>query len=287
MTYETLRYAVEDGIAVLTLHRPERMNAFTVRMGEELLAALDAADADDAVRALIITGAGRAFCAGMDLSSEGNVFGIDEAAPVEGRGSEVIRDRGGLVALRLFRMRKPVVGAVNGAAVGVGASILLPMDARVLSTWARVGFVFARIGVTLESCASWFLPRVVGMECALDWALSGRIVEAEEARAEGFARHLVAPEALMDRAHEIARRFTEGTAPVSVAANRQLLWRMAGAAHPMEAHRAESRTMRDTSAADGREGIAAFRDKRLPRFAGGPALGMPRGLDWDGEPPWR
>ncbi len=290
MSFTTLALSTEGGIATLTLTRPEKLNAFSLAMGEELLAALDALDADDRVRAVIVTGAGRGFCAGMDLDGAdgaGNVFGIDETVDPDGPEGAAIRDRGGLVTLRLFRMKKPVIAAINGPAVGVGATMTLAMDARALSERARIGFVFARIGVTLESCASWFLPRVVGMETALDWALSGRIVDAAEAHAAGFARHLVAPDALLDRAEEIARRFAEGTAPVSVAANRQLLWRMAGAAHPMEAHRAESRTMRDTSTGDGREGVRAFLEKRPPRFASRVSKDMPQGLDWDGEPPYR
>lgn len=286
MNWTSLALDRAEGIATLTLTRPERLNAFSLTMGQELLAALDEADADDATRAVIVTGEGRAFCAGMDLDGTGNVFGIDESVDPDGPDGERIRDLGGLVTLRLFRMKTPVIAAINGAAVGVGATMTLPMDARILSETARIGFVFARIGVTLESCASWFLPRVVGMETALDWALSGRIVDAEEAHAEGFARHLVPPGDLMDRAAEMAEQFTRGTAPVSVAANRQLLWRMAGARHPMEAHHAETRTMRDTSVADGREGIAAFLAKRAPKFAAQVSTDMPRGIDWDGEPPY-
>ncbi len=286
MSWDSITLHRSDGVAILTLSRPEMLNAFSMTMGQELLAVLDEADADDAIRALIVTGDGRAFCAGMDLNGTGNVFCIDETVDPDGPEGTRIRDLGGLVTLRLFRMKKPVIAAINGAAVGVGATMTLPMDARVLSEKARIGFVFARIGVTLESCSSWFLPRAVGMETALDWALSGRIVEAPEARAEGFARHLVPPGYLMDRAAEIAQRFTQGTAPVSVAANRQLLWRMAAARHPMEAHRAETQTMLDTSATDGREGIAAFLAKRAPVFAGRVSTDMPRGIDWDSEPPY-
>lgn len=285
-TYETLTWELEDGLVVLTLNRPERLNAFPVQMAWDLLAALDRADEDPEVRAVIVTGAGRAFCAGMDLSTGGNVFGLDESVDPLGPEAERIRDTGGRVTLRIFRMKKPVIGAINGVAVGVGATMTLAMDARILSTNARIGFVFSRLGVCMEACSSWFLPRLVGMGTALDWALSGEIVPAEEAHARGFSLKLVEPEALLETAKAVARRYAQGTSAVSVAVNRQLLWRMAGARHPMEAHRADSRVIFELSMADGREGVTAFTERRKPEFAGRVPGDMPRTFDWDAEPPF-
>lgn len=282
--FHTLHYAVEDAIATILLDRPQRLNAFTVQMGEEIRAALDLADADDAVRAVIVTGQGRAFCAGMDLSVEGNVFGLDETVDPDGPDAWKIRDTGGLVTLRIFRMKKPVIGAINGHAVGIGATMTLAMDARIVSTSAKVGFVFARLGISMEACSSWFLPRLVGMPTALDWAISGRTLLSDELLAAGYANRVVAPEDLVSEARAHARRLTEGTAPRSVAVNRQLLWRMAGAAHPMDAHRIDSRTMLEMSMQDGREGVTAFAEKRAPVFSTQVSDGTPLGFDWDAEP---
>jgi enoyl-CoA hydratase/carnithine racemase len=282
--FQTLRYEVADGIATILLSRPDKLNAFTVRMGEEICAALDRADDDDAVRAVILTGEGRAFCAGMDLSVGGNVFGLDESVDPFGPEAEKIRDTGGMVTLRIFRMKKPVIGAVSGHAVGVGATMTLAMDARIVSTSAKVALVFSRLGISMEACSSWFLPRLVGMPTALDWAISGRTLLPDELLAAGYANKVVAPDALIAEARVHAKRLTENTAPRSVAINRQLLWRMAGAAHPMEAHRIDSRTMLEGSMLDGREGVTAFGEKRPPRFAGKVSDGAPRGLDWNAEP---
>ncbi|MER2533787.1 MAG: enoyl-CoA hydratase-related protein [Rhizobiaceae bacterium] len=280
----TLRYDVSEGIATIVLDRPQRLNAFTVAMGEEIRAALDLADGDDAVRAVIVTGEGRAFCAGMDLSVDGNVFGLDESVDPFGPEAEKIRDTGGLVTLRIFRMKKPVIAAVNGHAVGIGATMTLAMDARIVSGAASVGFVFARLGISMEACSSWFLPRLVGMPTALDWALSGRTLLPDELLAAGYANTVAAPDDLIAKARAHARRLTDNTAPRSVAVNRQLLWRMAGAAHPMEAHRIDSRTMLQMSMQDGREGVTAFAEKRPPVFAARVSDGAPLGLDWDAEP---
>jgi enoyl-CoA hydratase/carnithine racemase len=282
--FETLRYQVSEGVATILLSRPDRLNAFTVRMGEEIRAALDLADADEAVRAVIVTGDGRAYCAGMDLSVGGNVFGLDESVDPLGPAAEKIRDTGGMVTLRIFRMKKPVIGAINGHAVGIGATMTLAMDARIVSTAAKVALVFSRLGISMEACSSWFLPRLVGMPTALDWAISGRTLLPDELLAAGYANKVVAPDALAAEARAHAKRLTEGTAPRSVAINRQLLWRMAGAAHPMEAHRIDSRTMLQTSMQDGREGVNAFGEKRPPRFSGRVSDGAPLGLDWDAEP---
>ncbi|MGR3783832.1 MAG: enoyl-CoA hydratase-related protein [Albimonas sp.] len=244
MSYATLRYEVEDAIATITLSRPEMLNAFTVEMAGEILAALDRADADPEVRAVIFTGEGRAFCAGMDLSSEGNVFGLDESVSASDPAAmERNRDTGGTITLRIFRMKKPVIAAINGAGVGIGATMTLPMDARICSTKARIGFVFAKIGVCMEACSSWFLPRLVGMQTALDWAMSAEILTADKLLAGGFCTKVVEPEDLMAEARATARRYIDGLSPVSVAVNRQLLWRMAGAAHPMEAHKLDSRAI--------------------------------------------
>ncbi|MGM0584886.1 MAG: enoyl-CoA hydratase-related protein [Pseudomonadota bacterium] len=286
MSYATLRYEVEEAIATVTLDRPERLNAFTVEMSGEILDALGRADADPQVRAVIFTGEGRGFCAGMDLSAEGNVFGLDESVDPFGPEKEKLRDLGGQISLRIFRMKKPVIAAVNGVGVGVGATMTLPMDARVVSEKAKIGFVFAKIGVCMEACSSWFLPRLVGMSTALDWAMSGEIQDAEALARAGYATKVVAPGALMAEARALARRYIDGVSPVSVAVNRQMLWRMAGAEHPMRAHEIDSRAMFELSMADGREGVLSFVEKREPVFARTPDRDMPGTFDWDSEPPY-
>jgi enoyl-CoA hydratase/carnithine racemase len=286
MTYETLEVRNEGATQIIMLNRPERMNAFTVQMSVDLLAALDAADADDNVRAIIFTGNGRAFCAGMDLSPEGNVFGLDESIDPSSPEMERNRDTGGKVVLRMFRMKKPLIAAVNGASVGVGTTMQLPMDVRIASPFAKFGFVFAERGITLESCASWFLPRLVGLPKALEWSLSGKVFASDEALAGGLVSEIVEPNDLLSRALEIADSFTAKTSAMSVAANRQLLWRMMGAGHPMEAHKIESRTMLHTSTRDGKEGVQSFLEKREPDFKDALSDGPPAGLDWDAEPPF-
>ena len=286
MPYETLRREDEDAIATVTLSRPEKLNAFSVTMAREILEVLEELDADPAVRAVIFTGEGRAFCAGMDLAVEGNVFGLDESVDPAGPEMERNRDTGGKITLRIFRMRKPVIAAINGVGVGIGATMPLAMDARICSTSAKIGFVFAKIGVSMEACSSWFLPRLVGMSTALDWAMSGEIIGADELLAKGYATKLAAPEALMEEARRTARRYIDGVSPVSVAVNRRLLWTMAGAAHPMEAHRADSRAIYELSMEDGREGVLSFADKRKPTFARTPEEDMPKSVDWDAEPPF-
>ncbi|WP_417449475.1 crotonase/enoyl-CoA hydratase family protein [Kordiimonas sp.] len=286
MAYETLTLERDGSTAVLRLNRPERMNAFTPTMAEEMETVFDAVDADDSVRALVVTGAGRAFCAGMDLTTSGNVFGLDESIDPMSPEMKRNRDTGGRVVLRLFRMKKPVIGAINGASVGVGTTMQLPMDARIASPFAKFGFVFAERGITLESCASWFLPRLVGVAQALDWSLSGRVFGAEEALAHGLISEIVEPDRLLARALEVAHSYTARTSAMSVALNRQLIWRMMGAAHPMEAHKAESRTMLYTSTRDGREGVQSFMEKREPVFEDKVSNGPAPGLDWDAEPPF-
>jgi len=284
MAFETLETAIDDGIYTILLNRPERMNAFTVEMANELIAALDAADNDDSVRSVIISGNGRAFCAGMDLSTEGNVFGLDETVDAEGPEMERNRDTGGMVVLRMFRMKKPLIGAINGASVGVGSTLQLPLDVRIASPFAKFGFVFAQRGITLESCSSWFLPRLVGVQKALEWSFKGNVFGADEALAAGLVSEIVEADQLMVRAREIAGEFAAKTSAVSVAVNRQLVWRMMGATHPMEAHAAESRTMYHTSTRDGKEGVQSFLDKREPDFKDNISGDAPAGFNWDEEP---
>lgn len=286
MTTNTIETGLDGNLLIIRLNRPDNMNAFTVEMGEELIRTLDAADNNDDVRAIIFTGNGRAFCAGMDLSSDGNVFGLDETVDANSPEMERNRDLGGVLTLRMFRMKKPMIGAINGASVGVGTTMQLPMDVRIASEKAKFGFVFSQRGVTLESCASWFLPRLVGLPKALEWSFSGKVFGAEEALNGGLISEIVAPDALLDRAKEIARGFISNTSAMSVAVNRQLLWRMMGADHPMEAHKAESRTMYHASVRDGKEGVMSFLEKREPEFKDKISDGAPAGFDWEQEPDW-
>ena len=289
-SFESLLYAVDDGVATITLNRPEKLNAFTAQMRDELIAAFDLTDADDAVRAVVVTGAGRAFCAGADLGAGGNTF--DYAKRQDPRreaalSGDVYRDGGGQVTLRIFRSLKPVIGAINGAAVGIGATMLLPMDVRVASTQARFGFVFARRGITPEAASSWFLPRLVGMQTALDWCISGRVFAADEALAGGLVRSLHEPADLLGQAQSLAREMTRHSAPVSVALTRQLLWRMAGAVHPMEAHRLDSRAIQSRGQSqDVREGVGAFLEKREAVWPDRVSADLPDFFDWQGEPPF-
>jgi enoyl-CoA hydratase/carnithine racemase len=268
-TFETLLYDVEDGIATITLNRPDRMNAFTPKMALELIAAFDATDADDAVGAVIVTGAGRGFCAGADLGGGGATFGEGRQAERAAAGDteDVTRDGGGRVTLRIFESLKPVIAAVNGAAVGVGATMQLAMDVRVAVEGAKYGFVFARRGITPEACSSWFLPRLVGISTALDWCYSGRIFLASEAHDRGLVRSLHAPEDLLPAARALAKSYLEASAPVSVALTRQLMWRGLTLSHPMDIHRADSRSIRARgNSADAKEGIDSFLEKRDAKF---------------------
>ena len=268
--FETIRLEVEDGIATLTLNRPDKLNAFNTQMMQEMIAAFDQTDADDSVRVVIVTGAGRAFCAGADLSAGGATFdysargGEDKAArTIEG----VQRDGGGLLTLRIYDSLKPVIAAVNGAAVGVGVTMQLAMDIRMASTDARYGFVFSRRGINPEACSSWFLPRLVGVQTALEWCYSGRVFPAQEAHDRGLVRSLHAPEDLLPAARALAREIADNTAPVSIALTRQLIWRMAGASHPMEAHMADSRGIQARGAMpDAKEGVMSFLEKRPPQY---------------------
>jgi len=277
--YETLDYAVsDDGILTLTLDRPDQLNAFTVTMANELVDAYDRASGDDAVAAVVVTGRGRAFCAGMDLSVGGNVFGLDESleptmADLHERLDdpeivEGVRDTGGRVALAIYRCTKPVIGAINGAAVGIGATMTLPMDVRLASDRARIGFVFGRLGIVPEATSSWFLPRIVGVSRALEWVYSAEILSAAEALEGGLVRSLHPEDQLLDAAHDLARRFTRHRSPVATALARQMMYRNAAQPHPLEAHRVDSLAMFYTSIGDGKEGVAAFLEKRDPEFRG-------------------
>lgn len=284
-SFETLRYAVEDGIATITLHRPEKLNAFTATMMQELIAAFDATDADDAVRCVIVTGSGRAFCAGADLSSGGETF--DYAKRLGTSVETVHRDGGGRVALRIFRSLKPVIAAVNGPAVGIGMTMQLPMDIRLASSDAKFGFVFGRRGITPEAASSWFLSRVVGISSALEWCYTGRVFTADEALARGLVRSVHAPGDLLPAARALAREIADNTAPVSAAISRQMIWRMAGASHPMEAHKLDSRAIQSRGrSADAAEGVSAFLEKRPAAFPNRVSADMPDFFDWQGEPPF-
>lgn len=272
--FEQIRYDVADRIATITLHRPDRMNAFTGRMMHELIAAFDLADADDEVRAVIVTGEGRAFCAGADLAAGGETFSKGGGDVQTDIG--VPRDGGGMVALRIFESKKPVIGAINGAAVGVGVTMTLPMDIRIASTSARFGFVFARRGIVPEAASSWFLPRVVGISQALEWSFSGRVFPAEEALAGRLVRSVHAPDDLMPAARTIAAEIADHTAPVSVALTRQMMWRLLGADHPMAAHRADSRAILARGrSADTREGVTSFLEKRPAVFTDRVSTALP------------
>jgi enoyl-CoA hydratase/carnithine racemase len=288
--FETLLYDVADGVATITLNRPDRMNAFTAAMRDDLIAAFDATDADDAVRAVIVTGAGRAFCAGADLSSGGKTFDYaarGEAAREALRVGDVYRDGGGMVTLRIFRSLKPVIGAINGAAVGIGMTMQLPMDIRIASSAARFGFVFARRGITPEAASTWFLSRLVGMQTALEWCFTGRVFDAQEALRERLVRAVHEPDALLPAARAIALEIAANTAPVSIALTRQMLWRMAGAEHPMQAHRVDSRAIQSRGrSADVREGVGAFLEKRAPVFPDRVSTDMPDFFPWWDEPPF-
>jgi enoyl-CoA hydratase/carnithine racemase len=279
MTHEQIRYEVRDGVATITLHRPDKLNAFTTTMLHELIDAFDRADADDAVRAVIVTGSGRAFCAGADLSGGSGAF--DHAHAKKPLSIEEHRDGGGLLTLRIFESKKPVIAAINGPAVGVGITMTLPMDVRIAATGAKIGFVFARRGIVPEACSSWFLPRIVGISRAAEWVYTGRVFDAEEARAAGLVSKVVAPDAVVDTARALAREIADNTSAMSVALSRQLLWRMLGADHPMEAHKADSRCIYWMGqSADAHEGVAAFLEKRPPKFTLRPSTDMPVFYPW-------
>jgi enoyl-CoA hydratase/carnithine racemase len=290
MTGHATRVEINDGVMTITLNQPDRLNVFSRTMMNEMIAALDLADADDTVRAIIVTGAGRAFCAGADLDDSD---GFTEAKLDPTSQDPAVwadptnRDGGGMLSLRLFNCLKPVIGAVNGASVGVGTTMQLPMDIRIASTKARFGFVFARRGIVPEATSSWFLPRIVGMSQALEWCYSGRVFDADEALKGGLIRSIHAPEDLLPEANRIAREIADNTAPVSIALTRQMLWRMAGADHPMKAHQIDSRAIAArTASMDSTEGVASFFEKRNAEFPDRVSTDMPGFFPWWDEPSW-
>lgn len=271
-----------DGIATITLNRPDKMNAYTRTMGQEIIAAMDDIDADDAVRAVIFTGSGeRAFCAGADLTPEGGGHVFSDPTEVADLSDPKVRDGGGLLTLRLFESKKPLISACNGVAVGVGATMQLAMDIRLASDTARYGFVFARRGIVPEAASSWFLPRIVGIQQALEWCYTGRIFDAAEAKAGGLVRSVHAPGELLGAAEALAREIADNTSAVSVAMTRAMMWRLMSADHPMEAHKIDSRAIyRLSRGADAKEGIASFLEKRPPAYPGKVSADMPDFYPW-------
>ncbi|WP_108786926.1 enoyl-CoA hydratase-related protein [Erythrobacter sp. Alg231-14] len=274
-----------DGVATITLNRPEKMNAYTRTMGAEIMAAMDDIDADDTVRAVIFTGAGdRAYCAGADLTPESGGQIFSDGAEVESLSDERVRDGGGRLTLRLFESKKPLISACNGVAVGVGATMQLAMDIRLASAHARYGFVFARRGIVPEAASSWFLPRIVGISQALEWCYSGRVFDAEEAKSGGLVRTIHAPEDLLHAAQSIAREIADNTSAISVSMTRAMMWRMMNADHPMEAHKIDSRAIyRLSRGTDAQEGIASFLEKRDPVYPGKVSEDMPDFYPWWSE----
>lgn len=299
-SHETIRYDVADNILTLTLNRPDKLNAFTSTMMFELIDAFDRADADDEVRAIIVTGAGRAFCAGADLSAGAKTFDFskrtdrpDKQGNAVGKNGEInwshpsVRDGGGRVALRIYECLKPVIAAVNGPAAGIGVTMQLPMDIRIASDTARFGFVFSRRGITPEACSAWFLPRLVGMARALEWVYTGRLLSAQEAFEGGLVSSVHRPEELLAAARALAREIVDNTAPVSIALTRQMFWRMVGADHPMEAHKIDSRSIYARGrASDAREGVTAFLEKRPAVFPDRVSSDMPAFFPWWEERPF-
>jgi len=276
MIYKSILYEVTEGILTLSLHRPERLNAFTLEMANELMHAFARADEDNSIAAIVVTGTGRAFCAGMDLGGDGNVFGLDESqAPViddmhERLADPVIlhgvRDLGGRLTLAIFDCNKPIIAAINGPAIGIGATMTLAMDIRLASDSAQIGFVFGKLGIVNEACSSWFLPRIVGMPQALEWIYSAEIIDSSAAQRGGLVKAVYPPEQLLAEAYLLAHRFTDGKSPVATMLMRHMLYRNSAHMHPLEAHRVESLAMFYASIGDGKEGVNAFLEKRSPSF---------------------
>jgi enoyl-CoA hydratase/carnithine racemase len=296
MTYETIAYEVDDGVLTITLDRPERLNAFTSTMMREMIDAFDQADADDDVRAVIVTGRGRGFCAGADLEAGADTFNADARTDGSEREADrraaagddelaALRDGGGLLTLRIFQSVKPVIAAINGPAVGVGITMTLPMDVRLASTEARMGFVFSRRGLVPEACSTWFLPRVVGISRAAEWCFTGRVFPAAEALEGGLVRSLHPPDELLPAARHLAGEIAENTSQLSVALTRQMLWRLLGADHPMEAHKLDSRAIRALGASpEAAEGVMSFLEKRPASFPGKASTDLPDFYPWWEEP---
>jgi enoyl-CoA hydratase/carnithine racemase len=286
VSYETMLTQLEDGVFTITLNRPDRLNAFNHQMYLDWMAVLDEVDANDAVRVVVVTGAGRGFCAGADLGKGAATFDAGERAQAFGdKPRRAPRDTGGRVTLRIFQCTKPFIAAVNGPAVGIGATCLLPMDIRLASENARIGFVFSRRGIVPEACSSWFLPRVVGINQAMEWVATGRVFDAAEAKSGGLISQVLPADDLLPRAYELAREIVENTSAVTVALSRQMLWRMLGASHPMDAHRLDSAGVNYMGASkDGHEGVQSFLEKRLPDFPLKPSQDMPPYYPWWDEP---
>jgi len=281
MGYEEIELTVADGIATVTLDRPERLNAFTAIMMNELIDAFDRIDADPEVRVVVMTGRGRGFCAGADLEAGANTFNYTENDALAPNN----RDGGGQVALRIFALTKPIIAAINGPAVGVGATMTLPMDIRLASTHSRFGFVFGKRGIVIDGCASWFLPRIVGINTAMEWCATGRIMPASDALAAGLVRSVHEPDQLLPAAYELAEEIASSVAPVSASLMRSMLWRMLGADHPMVAHRIESRLIAERGvSADAREGIESFLEKRAARYPLRVPTDLPSDWKWWSEP---
>ena len=289
--YETIKLEISDNIATLTLNRPDRMNAFTPQMAIDMIAAFNETDANDDVRVVIVTGAGRGFCAGADLGGGGATFDYKRRSAERGEAqfaAEMQRDSGGTVGLRIYESLKPVIAAINGAAVGVGATMTLPMDIRLAVPGAKMGFVFARRGIVPETLSSYFLPRLVGVSTALEWTMTGRVFTSEEAKERGLVRSLHAPDELLPAARALAREIADNTAPVSVALARRMMLDMLDAGHPMEAHRLESRLMvARGQAGDAKEGVTSFLEKRAPVYPDKVSTDMPQPYPWRPTPPFR
>ncbi|MCP4754062.1 MAG: crotonase/enoyl-CoA hydratase family protein [Proteobacteria bacterium] len=285
MTYETIKYEVADRILTITLNRPDRLNAFSPQMNSELVDAIETAEADDEVRVVVVTGEGRGFCAGADLEKGGDTF--KHGQPEDDFESVMHRDGGGQLNLRFFESIKPMIAAINGPAVGIGATMTLPMDIRIMSEEAKMGFVFARRGIVPDGCASWFLSKLVGVGQALEWVLSGRVFPASEALKGGLVRSLHPADELLPEAYKLAREIAENTSAVSVALSRQMIWRMSGVDHPMEAHKIESRgVFYSGRSKDAKEGVTSFLEKRKPDFTGSPTRDMPPHYPWWKERPF-
>jgi enoyl-CoA hydratase/carnithine racemase len=289
MSYNTLRYETADYILTLTLNRPEHLNAFTVEMAHELIEAFNRASNDDDVRAIVVTGQGKAFCAGMDLSVDGNVFGLNEALTptMEDMDKRLddpeivagVRDLGGRVTLAIYDCNKPVIAAINGSAVGIGATMTCAMDIRLAAEHARIGFVFNKIGITPEACSSWFLPRIVGISQALEWVYSADVLKAEQALAGKFLKAVVPADQLLEEAYTIARRIAQHS-PVAIALTRQMMYRNAAQPHPIEAHKVDSLAIFYTSLNSGKEGVQSFLEKRPANFSQSTSTDMPPFYPW-------
>ena len=290
MNYQAIIYDIKDNILTITLNRPDELNAFTIEMAEELIDAFDRASKDDEVRAVVVTGAGRGFCAGMKLNSDGNAFGLDEELEPSLEDiqnlDEVepgIRDSGGTVTLAIYNCTKPVIAAINGPAIGIGATMTCAMDIRLASTKAKVGFVFTKLGITPEACSAWFLPKIVGISQALEWVYTAEIFDAEEAKSGGFVKSIHEPDDLLAAAYKIARRIADNTSPVAIALARQMMYRLSAADHPAEAHKVDSLAIFYQSLVDGKEGINAFWEKRPAKFPSKVSTDMPDFFPWQAD----